>query len=316
MFYHEKSLRPTSELCVRCGLCCVVLKAQCTPEEAKLACPEHPERFAEPDEYAAEGKLLMKFPCMYLRGRVLGGTFCSIYGQDRPKVCSSYLCRIAMLFSQNEVNLERALQQLKIAFWSGDVSVFNWAGLDGEQVIMQRQAVWQLADTLKAQGNSSAEVDLWVANQCTPSYWPKTPLEHSLFSMHFMAFDWREGLRGEEREKAEQESLKLYYETEEVEQMSKRDQAVARTTVRQVLSQLRMYVANLNAEEMDGGTDSLEADRPAEAGEEEGGAGVPPRDVEDRRPGGEGTKAGLRVLRGGEACDDDARRGRADDSPA
>lgn len=316
MFYDEKSLRSTSELCVRCGLCCVVLKAQCTPEEAELAAPDNPARFAGPDDYVAEGKLLMKFPCMYLRGRVLGGAFCAIYSKSRPKVCSSYLCRIAMLYSQGEVNLEDAFEQLKTAFWSGNVSIFNWCGEDGEQVILRRQAIWHLADTLRAQGSSDMEVNMWVANECTPTYWPRTPFEHSLFSMHFMSFDYREGLEGKELEDAEQRALLLYYEPEEIEKMSKRDQAIARATVRHVLAQLRLYVSSPGSGETDGGTNRVEADRSAAADNEKGGPGIPPRDVADRDTGSKSEETGLCPVRGGQDRHDDAQREGAHDPPA
>lgn len=296
MFYHDNDLRSTSELCVRCGLCCVVLRASCTEEEARRVCPDNPLQFAEPDETMEDGKWLMRFPCMYLKGRVLGAVFCSIYDKERPSVCGSYLCRIAMLYSQGQIELEPALKQLKVAFWTSDVTVFNWAGFEGEQAIMRRQAVCRIAGQLRKEGASQPGVDLYLADQLTPGYWPSTPLEHGLFSMHFMSFDHREKLGGEAKAKADREALGLYYELDELEEMSERDKEVAQMTVRQVLAQLRLYLADNT--EVDHAQDSVERSRSAEADWPETEHRVPTPALEDRSSGGESEGASLRAAPG------------------
>jgi Fe-S-cluster containining protein len=296
MFYHDRDLRPTSDLCIRCGLCCVALRAQCTPEEAEAACPSNPERFAEPDDDIKEGNLLIRFPCMYLKGRLLGAVFCAIYDKERPKVCTSYLCRVAMLYAQGQVELKSALQLLKIAFWSSDVSVFNWAGFEGETNILRKQAVWQLAQKLREGGTNEQGLDLWAAQHCTPNYWPSTPLEHSLFSMHFMSFDHRESLEDEARREAERKALGLYYEPEETEQFSSRDIEVARMTVRHVLAQLRLYITD--GTEVDYAQDTVEASSSAEADQEQGEPRVSPSDVDDGCSGGESEEARLCLAAG------------------
>lgn len=296
MFYHDQDLRSPSELCVRCGLCCIVLRATCTREEAEEASPSCPEQFAEPHPEGEDDKLLIRFPCMHLRGRPLGAVFCAIYHQKRPEVCSTYLCRIAMLYSQHEVGLESALRQLKVAFWSEDPTVFNWAGFDGERNIMRRQVVWKLAENLRAKGQSEQGVDLWVANQCTPSYWPSTPLEHSLFSMHFAAFDNREDKAEPDRAAAHRKALELYYEMDELEKLNERDKEVAAMTVFHVLNQLRIYVTDRT--EVLHESDSVEADRPTPVGRAEAEPGVPTPTMDEGNSGSEGGETGLCSLPG------------------
>jgi Fe-S-cluster containining protein len=299
MFYHDDSLRSTSELCVRCGLCCAILNASCTPEEAEAANPGNPDRFARPDENVEKGKLRIRFPCMHLKGRTLGGVLCAVYDKQRPAVCVSYLCRIAMLYAQRGIELNQAMHQLRIAFWSGDVTIFNWCGEDGEEVLMQRQAVWKLADKLREEGNSEMGVDFWVAQQSTPSYWPSTPLEHSLFSMHFLNFDHRRRLQGEARVEAYDAALKLYYEPEEIEFMSPGEREVASVTVDKVFEQLRLYVTDRMDTEVEGVQDPVEAGTCAEFGEGDrsGGAST----LEDGSVGGESEETGFCAIRGDQA---------------
>ena len=238
--YHDGPLRQANELCVQCGICCVVLRASCTKEEADIICPENPSLFAEPNPEQKEGPLLIKFPCRYLRGRAMRSCFCTIYGKVRPKVCVGYYCRVAALYRQHELDLEQALGQLRKAYETRDASLFNWGGDELDALVARRQAAWELADELRKENVDEALIDYRIAASLSPDYQFRSTPHRDLFFSHFVCFDHLQRRAAVDLDEAIQETIYLFY-GDEGEAMDKTEKAIKSEAIWRVLRDLREF---------------------------------------------------------------------------
>lgn len=283
----------TSELCVRCGLCCVVLHAECSWAEAQTLCEEmgvDPEKFVDTQEYlklgekirelvdvgltlgkdvlpavrAARGsesqvslsddsKLRMRFPCMFLRGRVGKGVLCTAYGRSRPKVCGSYLCRIATQYRIGELSLAEGLLAIQRAFWINEPGAFNWTGSDQERRLIVREMVEVVREEMQADGLEDWQINLHLADRLTPRYFAKSDLDGGLLNMHFAAHDRRmTKLKGELDPHTMLEGLRLYLDDQFLKSLDLDSLRLAGVVMSAVLTELRSFLTTENeAEEQD-----------------------------------------------------------------
>lgn len=238
--YLDSPLRQVNELCLKCGLCCVVLQASCSREEAERVCPQQPERFARPSDRLAENKLLISFPCMFLKGRVMHAVCCSAYEKGRPKVCESYLCRIAVRYRQYEIELEEAEQLLQQAYLSRDVTIFNWgAAEDGPLSI--RYAAWELADKLRKEGCSGDIIDYRLSQYLSPQYDFCSLPDRDLFFYHFVCFDDWVKLGKNDLSQAIEKTMYLFY-GDEAEEMTWEQKVIKSEAIWKVLWDLRSHL--------------------------------------------------------------------------
>lgn len=259
----ELEPRNPSEICVRCGLCCVALHATCTREEAVELCEvrhESLEGFAEELVYEQDGddhnkgdpilkngmpSVHIKFPCRYLRGRLMYAVACAVYGDPRPEVCRSYLCKIAIQFKAREVTLDEGLSKLRSAYWQNDASVFNWSGSSGEAVLSLTSDALDAVAEMKREGIPSVMIDYEIAAGVTPLYVPESRHDLNLTSMHFHAFDHREALRKRvDAEAIDESALGLYFSAEAIAEMSDGYKTAAASGIRAVLLEMRDLVVN------------------------------------------------------------------------
>jgi len=239
--------RPASELCVRCGVCCVVLKAYCTPDEATALAQHADVALARIVEPPRDGNCLMKFPCTFLRGRVMSHVACSVYGGPRPPVCGSYLCKMAINYVTRKISLEDAIHALNYAFLRGDFGVFNWTGADREVSIYLRGRIVKEAAAMRAEGIPQAVIDYRAAAGVTPHYFIPTEVDHDLISMHFFSHDHRMKLldaAGSESDRIDvmKAGLGLYFESELIESLPDDGIRIAATAMTAVLNELRGLV--------------------------------------------------------------------------
>lgn len=210
--------RDTSELCVRCGLCCCVLRAHCSEKDARdlaqtmgvdvrrFAAPpkEDSEHLLGPDgvtiirDTQDEPLWLMYFPCIFLRGRPMKAVGCAAYSvvdgttgerrDPRPLVCRSYLCKIAIMYRLGEVTLDDALRLLRVSFDQGDVTIFNWCGSPRDITISRLADVQDQIQGMRQEGMEEPWVDFYAASRLTPRWYPRSEPEHDLLSIHFEVF--------------------------------------------------------------------------------------------------------------------------------
>lgn len=238
----DLELRSTSELCVHCGLCCVILDARCMPEEARAAStPDTLSVFTDIENTNEEGKVRMRFPCMYLRGRPLRAVSCAIYNDEnlrRPALCHGYLCRLAMQYAQKQVTKTEALSLLGMAFFKNRLELFNWIGTDDENAILRRQAILELAAQLRDEGLDGPLFELMLARELTPVYAPQGAIDLALFSMHMHCFDKRDGLPLEDQV----EALEAYVNPETLEQLTPEQKELAAEVMNSTIREIRRCV--------------------------------------------------------------------------
>lgn len=236
--------RSTSELCVRCGICCVVLKAYCRPEEADGLCTTmgvDTKRFMGEE---TEDGCMIRFPCVFLRGRVLRGVACAAYGRGRPPVCRSYHCKIAIDYATRRISLKEALVALNLAFQRGAFSIFNWTGGHDEIGTFLRGRISREAKRMRADGIPQPVIDYRAAAYVTPRYVIPTEVDSDLMSMHLFSHDRRvetldEATNDQDRLRIMRAAVGLYFEDGEAECMTDDDVAVAATAITAVLSDIR-----------------------------------------------------------------------------
>lgn len=193
-----------SDICCQCGLCCVVLAARTQKEEAERlleqanATGRHPhdvtiDQFCTLQESPPyRGELVMNFPCVYLKGSVLNYVACRAYDLDRPSVCGSYLCKIAVQYKLGLISLPEAKFLLRGSFLSGDVGIFNWnqgEAQPDEQRISLLMDVSSFVDRIKEAGVKEEDWDWAVAQYITPEYLPSSAVSRSLLNMHLSNVD-------------------------------------------------------------------------------------------------------------------------------
>lgn len=236
-----------SELCTKCGLCCVMLSARCRREEAISIVNWASETglLTKQSDLLADDQdpVLMKFPCTFLRGRPTRGVRCAVYDGPRPKLCSSYLCKAAVQFKMGEISFEEARQRIMVAFWSNDASLFNWHGVEGEASLAARASIRELVETLRSQGFSDLEADFLVSSSVSSLYVPMSSMAHSLFSLHFFTFDARRD--------SYKDPTGVYIDDEKMEilrSISPEADQIVRVVIENVLAELRQYLCPISRE--------------------------------------------------------------------
>jgi Fe-S-cluster containining protein len=212
-----------SALCMKCGLCCFTLSARVTEEEADLITRENDMKkdsfvvIEKEGEGPNAGNLVIKLPCKFLSGKPLHFVLCRIHGKFRPKVCTSYLCKIATQYKIGTISFKEALFRIRLAFVTGDRSIFNWTNNEKESNLIVASFINDMAKILKASGLDEDEIKEKVMDKMTPKYKIATGHDNLLLSMHLASFDKNEDQAyvffGEEIDKWNPEKLEIVRET-------------------------------------------------------------------------------------------------------
>lgn len=320
----DRKRQDPSPLCCRCGICCVVLSARVEEDEAKEFHRQAVESGLEPKEFGDvftveeigphQGDTVFRFPCKYLRGKPLDYVSCAGYSLDRPSVCRSYLCKIAIKYSLGLITIKEAQFTLRSSFLSGALDLFNWThpkldDPDGiQQEIDEQKLIFynhlnEQAQRMIDSGTPRDLVGMVVSAQITPVLDFKNAACHVLFNMHMAALD---------RDYIEP---RVYVEADEVDSWPPEKKVFATQIVKHVLTELRDLFATKEelrqlqgerdgkepeASGRDGGQGSGEEEEQAEARDSSddvdlsGRGGVSDRRCDDGEPGsaeGEGDSA-------------------------
>jgi len=199
--------RPANPLCTRCGLCCIMLSAHVTEDEASVIAEENgldTKKFCHKEakgEGPNVGKLVLNMPCRFLLGRPTSHTGCRIYAKTRPSVCETYLCRVAMQYKTGVFSLEQAHQVLKKAFATGDAGLFNWIGLKGETALRSSMVIKPLREEAAKMVTEFGENghigilderavgDILIAKAITPTYLVHSDMAHLELNLLLNFFD-------------------------------------------------------------------------------------------------------------------------------
>lgn len=190
----NESQKDVGRLCLRCGVCCFMLSARCTDEEAAQIEKEHGvtvDRLTHIEAIGPnKGERVLKVPCKLLKGKPLDHAFCSGYRGFRPEVCHSYLCKIAQRYSLGMISYHEALFWLRTAMVTDDVTIFNWS-TEGDQDdrLMVAGMIGKFADQLRDLGADQRRINIAVAERITPRYFFRSPEDRFALEMHFSAFD-------------------------------------------------------------------------------------------------------------------------------
>lgn len=174
--------RNCSDLCVRCGLCCVVLSAVVDPDEieelAKWSGKLPTEiSMVEKLPFPGAGKLVLKRPCVFLLGKPGEYVSCRAYKTKRPHVCGSYLCKLAIRYKAGACSLNEAIFILRGSVsLSGDLGLFNWSDDEyssrdvGDRNLAKLIAVHKALDLLGDSGPESEKARLALYSAFHPRY--------------------------------------------------------------------------------------------------------------------------------------------------
>jgi len=237
-----------SELCTRCGLCCVVLRATCELEQAQALaeCADidvlrvrdgaAPHMEVDPPEH-----VVMRFPCTFLRGRVMKAVRCAAYEGPRPPVCGSYICKVASKYALREITLDEGLSLLDLALIQNDATIFNWMGTESEAKLATRHVIQKRIESLRAEGVAEGLAQYLVAAAMVPKYGFASQPDLDLMCMHLSNYDDREQRRGEaEYDPIDEGALPLYCDESFIHELdSVRERSIASTAIRSVLKELR-----------------------------------------------------------------------------
>lgn len=245
----DRKRKDPSELCCQCGLCCVLLSARVEEDEAKTIFsqarnkslgPEHYEDvFTIEEKGPNEGHTVIRFPCSYLRGKTLEYVNCAVYGLDRPSVCRSYLCKVAIRFGLGLITIKEAQFVLRSSFVTGGIDLFNWthsrsdsdqATIDQDiqdQKLLFYDQINEQAQRMIKNGTPRDLVGMVVSSQITPVYEIKNDACHVLLNMHLAALD-----RG-------YVDPKVYVEEEEINSWSIDQKLFATRVIEDVLGEIR-----------------------------------------------------------------------------
>lgn len=298
----DRQRRDPSKLCCKCGICCVILSAKVEEEEAKefhrqaVGGGMGPEDFD--DVFVIEevgphtGNLTFRFPCKYLRGKTLDFVSCAGYHLDRPSVCRSYLCKIAIKYALGLITIKEAQFTLRASFLSGALDLFNWTHNRSDdpdsiqQEIEEQKLIFynhlnEQAQQMIDQGAPRDLVGLVVSAQITPVLDFKNSACHVLFNMHMQALD---------RDYVEP---RVYVEEEEVNSWTTEKRAFATQIIKHVLTELRdLFATKEELRQLEGDRDGKEPEAGGRDGgqtsgqEEQAEAGDSGDDVDQRGRGG------------------------------
>ena len=231
-----------SELCVQCGLCCVLLAARVEEEEVKVLLEQAKKAGIQPIDLLLpqfctqskhkpyKGEYLINMPCRYLAGRILSHVNCRAYTIDRPKVCRSYLCKTAIQYRLGLISLPEAMFLLRSSFLKGDVSIFNWDQSGGSKDDFSLDLARQLSDLAQKMRDLGFEEDAIEFGLCariTPVYDPKSMVSHTIFNMHMASVD------------RDDYELGVFYTSDEIERMTEVERESTIKAIKQVLTNIR-----------------------------------------------------------------------------
>lgn len=220
-----------SKLCLQCGLCCFMLSARTTQEEAEKVEAEHGIKsslFTCVEEFGPnKGELVIRMPCKFLQGRILDHVFCKAHEKYRPEVCGAYLCKMAQKYVMGMISLGEAKFWLKFAYLRADVNIFNWSGDQESDRLLAVSMISNYADQLRGEGADQTSINISVAERITPVYKIKSDTDHLVLNMHFDAFD-----RGDV-------DYKLFMDQEEIDGLDKWDAELAKDVIKFVVAEFR-----------------------------------------------------------------------------
>jgi Fe-S-cluster containining protein len=178
--------RDASELCTRCGLCCILLNAKVYEEEIdpiyeyirknkKLNYSISDFIYKENSQLDPKyQQLTINMPCCFLRGTPLNRTFCSVYSIVRPRVCKTYYCKVALRYKLHLIELEEGLEVLKLAYETNNVTLFNWIGTEvdpSEDLIRKAEIVNVCIEQLREANFDDEQIKkVWVLLEHLPKY--------------------------------------------------------------------------------------------------------------------------------------------------
>lgn len=227
--------RDTSPLCMRCGLCCVVLSALVEPHEVeKLAkwSGKRPQDIAMVEKVSipGEGGLALLRPCTFLLGKPTEYVQCRAYTAERPAVCGTYLCKLAVRYKAGVTTLNEALFILRASVTKeGDIGMFNWmpdeqnSDLHIAAVLAARRAL----ETIDVDDDHAMAVHVALFAQTHPRFQFRNPVSEALFAA--VMINWEGGRL----------ALDQFFAPELMKGWSKRDQEVALLTAYQVVEDFR-----------------------------------------------------------------------------
>lgn len=232
--------RDCGELCMRCGLCCVVLSAEAKRDEVEHLANwsgKLPSEIAmvEKQPYPNSGLLVLKRPCVFLLGKPTEYVRCQAYGTRRPKVCEEYLCKIAIRYKAGLCTTNEALFILRSSITrNGTISSFNWCS-DGSGKDRKDHKIADLLSTkraleaIEADGNKIDQVQLMLFRKLHPRYDFDSDLQETIFAAimtnyESMALD-----------------LDQFFAPEKMEGWSDRDKEIALQTIYQVVGDFRGF---------------------------------------------------------------------------
>lgn len=225
--------RDASALCTRCGVCCFMLSAVVTPDEIHKLCKwsgDLPTEITHIEEHGPnKGLLVFNRPCKYLLGKPLKYVRCRAYGTDRPAVCGSYLCKLAIQYKVGLCTRSEALFLLREAFLRGDPTIFNWSEDqdDPEQKLMMQSAANRARSALRDRGVEEPMIDVMITGALLPQYILPTRAHEIGLRAHLFMSD------------QDEVNIHLLYEPEELETMSPEELAIALETQRRYMRVIR-----------------------------------------------------------------------------
>jgi hypothetical protein len=92
-------------ICVSCGFCC----DHTLFEYASLSTGEKVSGHFEESRFDIDGSDYFKLPCPHFNEK------CTIYDKQKPKICSSFKCKLLKNFSSGEIEKSNALSIIKEA---------------------------------------------------------------------------------------------------------------------------------------------------------------------------------------------------------
>lgn len=233
--------RDCSELCIRCGLCCVVLSAAVKPEEVERLAEwsgRLPTEIAMVEErkFEGEGKLVLKRPCIFLLGKPGDYVSCRAYQMDRPDVCGDYLCKLAIRYKAGICTLNEALFLLRASVKGcGNLGLFNWSsdpssGRDsGDADLAALVAANRALRLLNTEDKEAENIRLALFERFHPQYEFSSSTHETIFAAIMTNF----------RNKAL--ALNQFFSPEQIEEMSERDQEIALKVVYQVVEDISYF---------------------------------------------------------------------------
>lgn len=233
--------RDCSELCIRCGLCCVVLSAEVKPEEVERLAVwsgKLPTDIAMVEErrFEGEGKMVLHRPCIFLLGKPGEYVRCRAYGMDRPEVCGAYLCKLAIRYKSGICTLNEALFLLRASITKhGNLGMFNWSsdteedGNAGDAKLASLVLAQRALRMLNKEGGNTDDVRLTLFEQLHPHYEFLSPVHETVFAA--LMVNYRNKVL----------ALDQFFSEEQIKSMSERDKEVALMSAYQVVEDISMF---------------------------------------------------------------------------